>query len=138
MVTVNPEQKQIGKYDPIHRVTAVFKTREALSPILEALHQAGFGEEKIDLFIGEEGAEQLDLTGKSVGAVVRFLNELKTALTDETEAADQIDESLRNGGMSINVLTGTDDEQKRSAVQILKTHNPQDLRYWGHLSSERF
>ena len=136
MVTVNPEQT--GQYSPVQRVTAIYETREQLRTILHALHEAGFTEQEIELFIDEAGAEQLDLTGQKAGAVVQFYRELVMALSDETEIRAQLDETLRNGGMSVNVFTGDEEEKKYRAVQILKAHHPQDLRYWGHLSIECF
>src|SRR5580704_6779595 len=76
MVTVNPEPVKKGKYSPLYRVTAIYGTPGSLHPIIRSLQQAGFVEQEIDVFIGEEGAEQLDLGGKKLGAVVRFLRDL--------------------------------------------------------------
>lgn len=138
MVTVNPEPAQKGKYSPVNRVTAIYGTREPLNAIIESLGRAGFAEQAIDVFIGEEGAEKLDLKEKKLGFVVRFLRDLEMMFSDERETHNQLDEALRNGGMSINVLTGSADEKKKSAAGILKANNPQDVRYWGQLSIERF
>jgi hypothetical protein len=137
MITVNPESAHKGKYNPINRVTAIYGTRDALHTIIQSLGQAGFEEQEIDVFIGEEGAETLDLNGKKLGAVVRFARYLEMALSDETETHKQLDEALRNGGMSINVFVRGEDEKKMRAARILKAHNPQDIRYWGQLSIER-
>lgn len=138
MVTMNPAQAHKGVYSPVLRVTAIYKTRDALHTIIDSLRQVGFAEQEIEVFVGQEAAEALDLTGKNLGAVVRFLHDLKMTLSDETETHKQLDEALRNGGMSINVLTGSEGQNKQRAVQILKAHEPQDVRYWGHWSIVRF
>jgi len=39
MVTVNPEPAQKGKYSPLHRVTAIYRTDEALYAILQSLRR---------------------------------------------------------------------------------------------------
>jgi hypothetical protein len=98
MININPESAHKGKYSPVNRVTAIYRTRGSLNMIIQSLGQAGFKEQEIEVFIGEEGAEKLDVSGKKLGAVVRFARYLETALSDETETHEQLDEALRNGG----------------------------------------
>lgn len=138
MPNVNPEPAGKGKYDPVGRVTAVYGTCDNLRSIIQSLNEAGFTDKEIDVFIGDEGADKLDLKKNQVGAIVRFLRELEMSLSDESEIHKLIDENLRSGGMVLNVLAGNDDQKKARAAQILKAHNAHDVRYWGRWSIERF
>jgi hypothetical protein len=138
MLTVNPDTYPTGKFSPFHYVTAIFDTPDDLDAIVESLEQNGFSGNEIDVFLGEEGAEKLDVHGKRVGLIKRWLRGVKEFFTDETEIHAFLDQKLRAGGMSILVNTIGRDERRAAAVQVLKTFGPSDVRYWGNAVIEQF
>ena len=137
MATVNAQPPSKGKYSPANRVTGLFAGRDVLEPILESLRQAEFLDGDIDVFMGHEGAEILDVHAEKVGPVLRLWRDLELALTDETEIHQEVDQTLRNGGMAILVFTDGNDAKKVLAAQIMKAYHPKDTRYFGQWSVER-
>jgi hypothetical protein len=135
---VNPDPHVKGyRFSPLHRVTAIFRSRDHLDAVLQALHAAGFPDQAIEVFVGEAGAERLDLSGKHHGVVVRFLRTLEWLFADETELFQQIDHALRNGGMVLDVFTRGLEEKKQRAAEILKAHDAHEVYYWGRWAIER-
>jgi hypothetical protein len=135
---VNPDPHEKGyRFTPLHRVTAIFESCDAVRGALKSLHDSGFTAEEIEVFIGEVGAEKLDLSGERHGAMVHVLRVLETFVADETELHQQVDQALRRGCTAINVFTADDEEKKQRAAEILKAYNASEVCYWGQWGNER-
>jgi hypothetical protein len=135
---VNSDPHEKGyRFTPIHRVTAIFESCHPIQAALKSLHDSGFATEDIEVFVGEVGAEKLDLSGEHHGAMVHALRVLETFVADETELHQQVDQALRRGCTAINVFTGDDEEKKKRAAEILKAYNASEICYWGQWGNER-
>jgi hypothetical protein len=138
MSRINPDPHQAGYvYQPTKAVTAFFPAGQDLQGMLNALSDAGFAKEKVDVFMGEQGATQLDLSGDSHGAWVRFMRGLESALADESEVLHRAEQILKSGGSVVAVLTDGESTQKESAAGILNAHDGHEVTYWGPLVQQR-
>jgi hypothetical protein len=137
--TVNLDPHAEGyRFNPMHRVTAMFESRGQVKPVLEPLHGAGFGDDKIEVFVGREGVEKLDLEGSHHGKVIHFLREAQLATADEEYLFRELDQAVRGGGAVIGIVTDGDEARKKQAVEILKSHGAHEVYYWGQWSIEHF
>lgn len=138
MSQVNPDPHDAGYvYAPTHAVTADFPQRVDIAALQQSLKDAGFGADQLQVFQGEEGADQLDLKGERQGGWVRFRRQVERALADETVVFDQVDKVLRSGGAVAAAFTGGDDARKTKAVEVLRSYGGQVVRYWSGLTIER-
>jgi hypothetical protein len=138
MVTVNPDPHAKGyRFSPHRYVTAVFRSREELGAVIEDLNDASFEDEEIEVFVGDEGVEKLDVAGKKHGVVVRLLRNLEEFFTDATDHLERTDDALRHGGCAVDVFTAGDPEKKARAARIMKTHHAHEVFYWGRWIIEK-
>src|SRR5436309_1537353 len=99
-------------YHPTMAVTAFFSTGQGGQAILDALSEAGFACEKVELFSGGPGIERLDLAGERHGAWVRFRRGLESVLADEAGVYQRAEQVLRSGGSVVAVFTDGGEGQK--------------------------
>jgi hypothetical protein len=138
MVTINPDPHEKGyRYSPHRYVTAIFESRDALGRILKDLSDADFHKDQVEVFVGDDGAEKLDVTGKKYGIVTRFLRHMEEFFTDETDHLIKTDRALRHGGLAIEVFTWGNVEKKAEAARIMKAHGAHEVYYWGRWVIEK-
>jgi hypothetical protein len=136
MVRINPDRHVDGYlYAPTRAVTAMFGKGVNTDSLLRELVEAGFVDEQIDIFVGEQGAYQFDAEGKRHGPWVRFRRFLERMLDETHGRLHRIDETLRNGGCMIEVLI-TDLDRRHRVIEVLKIAGGIDVIYWGRLVSE--
>jgi hypothetical protein len=137
MSRTNPDPHEAGYvYQPTNAVTAFFPASQGVQAMLGALSEAGFAGEKVDVFSGEQGAEQLDLAGEKHGAWVHFRRRLESALADEAEVYQRAEQVLRAGGSVVEVFTDGSAGQKEVAAGVLKVHHGEEVTYWGAMVIE--
>ena len=138
MSCINPDPHEAGYvYQPTKSVTAFFPTGQDLQGMLDALSEAGFAKENVDVFMGAHGAAQMDLPGDTHGAWVQFVRSLESAFADESEVLHRAEIVLKSGGSVVAVLTDGESAQRESAAGILNAHHGQEVTYWGPLVQER-
>ncbi|WP_406695118.1 hypothetical protein V5E97_29175 [Singulisphaera sp. Ch08] len=138
MPQVNPDPHDKGYvYQPTHAVTGDFPAGVDVQAVQRALVAAGFGAEQVQIFQGEAGADQLDLKGERHGGWVQFRRALEQLFADETMVFDRAEELLRSGGVVVVAFTGGDAALKDQAVDVLKSHGGQPVRYWGEWTVDR-
>ena len=91
----------------------------------------------MQVFQGEAGAVQLDFKGERHGGWVQFRRGLERLIADETTVFDRAEELLRSGGVVVAAFTGGDAALKDRAVDVLKSHGGQPVRYWGEWTVDR-
>jgi hypothetical protein len=139
MIRINPDPHAGGyAYIPKRAVTAFFPHGQSPQPALRALIDAGISEDRIEVFSGHKGAENLDAEGRGHGLWVRFMRLSEESATDDYYMFTKADEILRSGGTVVAVFTLKDEEKKRRAVEILMANQGQDVMYWGPLIRESF
>jgi hypothetical protein len=134
---INPDPHAEGfTPQPIYNVTAVLDHISDVFSIVESLEKSGFTEDKIFVFVGQDGLDKLDLHGQEHGVLARVVRTLE-GFTAEAEANHVAEEALKEGRMFIAVSTDGSDQQKVNVEQILKLHNAQQLHYFGRWTVER-
>jgi len=138
MPRINPDPHEDGYvYDRTNSVTAFLPAGQDVQPVLRALSDAGCASDTIDVFMGVQGATQLDLAGDKHGAWVRFWRGLEKALADEDEVYRHAENVLQSGGSMVVVFTDGDASRKDRAVEILKAHHGKEVTFWGNNTIER-
>jgi hypothetical protein len=86
MSEVNPDPHQAGYvYQPTNAVTAFFPPGSDPQAAVRELSDAGFTQERVNVFTGEQGASQLDVSGVKHGAWVQFRRALEQVFADEAD-----------------------------------------------------
>jgi hypothetical protein len=139
MAQVNPDPHESGYvFIPANRVTGIFSTVKDAQGALQALNAQGWGTQHIDVFVGAEGADTLDLQGQRHGGVVRVMRNIEAFIGDvEAELHRQADAALRAGGCVMGVLMAGKEGQKDQVAAILKANHGQLIHYWSHWTIER-
>jgi diadenosine tetraphosphate (Ap4A) HIT family hydrolase len=112
-------------------VTCLLDSEAGAMASAQALEKAGVATDDIDIFVGEQGARRLDLSGREHGRVIRLLRGLEAAMGDESEPNHRIDEALRRGAalLCVKVHSRKSDEKAR-ALGVLKALG-HEIHYWG-------
>ena len=139
----------------VNRVTCLFDREDEVMAAVRALEEEGVASDDIDVFVGEEGAQCLDLFGRGHGRAVRLLRSLEDAMADTGETHHRIDSALRRGATLLCVklhkrpLISQDDDgklhialferlsdEKARALRVLKAVHAHEIHYWGPWSVE--
>lgn len=132
MARINPDPYAGGHlFALVDRVTGVLDTEDDVKATVHALEENGVATDDIDVFVGEEGARRLDLTGREHGRVIRLLRTLEAAVGDERETNHRIDEALRLGASLVSVKVHRKSEEKARALRILRSFHGHEIHIWG-------
>lgn len=138
MARINPDPYAGGHVSAlVNRVTGLFDTEEEAMATVQALEEGGVESSDIDVFIGEQGARRLDLSGREHGRVVRLLRRFEAAVGDERAPKRRIEEGLARGQslVCVKVSYPTGDDKPR-AFRILEKRHGHEIHYWGPLAFE--
>jgi hypothetical protein len=120
---------------PVNRVVGVIDDPEVVPGILASLHKAGFADDKIHVFVGEEGERNLDLAGTHHGWRARITRGLQQ-LGFESDVFHEADAELKAGHALIGVLTDGSAEQRSQVARVLRAHHVHSLHFFGSLEVE--
>jgi diadenosine tetraphosphate (Ap4A) HIT family hydrolase len=133
MARINPDPYAgVQVFALVNRVTGLVDTEQDAMSMVRALEEGGVSSDDIDVFVGEQGARCLDLSGREHGRLVRWMRRLEAAMGDEREPNRRIDEELRNGGglVCVKVNKRNADEKPR-AFRILEELHGHEIHFWG-------
>jgi diadenosine tetraphosphate (Ap4A) HIT family hydrolase len=133
MARINPDPYAGGHlFALVNRVTGLLDSEDEAMATVRALEEDGVATDDIDIFVGEQGARCLDLSGREHGRVKRLLRRLEAAVGDESAPNHRIDEALRRGAtlLCVKVRNRKSDEKAR-ALRVLKALNGHEIHYWG-------
>jgi hypothetical protein len=102
---------------------------------LRALAPLGFDPQYIDVFIGPEGAELLDLCGQRHSVAAWMLRNIAALVSDDAALHQQADATLGAGG-GIGIVLDGKESMKDQVAAVLKANNAQMVHYWGRLTTE--
>ena len=98
MARINPDPYAGGHlFALVNRVTGLLDSEDEVKATVRALEEDGVATDDIDVFVGEQGARCLDLSGREHGRVIRLLRTLEASVGDERGTNHRIDEALRQG-----------------------------------------
>jgi hypothetical protein len=138
MIRVNPNPHADGYvFIPTNRITAAFSSPAGAQSSIEALRAMGFAAANIDMFVGVEGAEALDLSGEAHGVGVRRIRNLEALLMAEDHETHQAaDSTLKTGGAALAILMDGKEDEKARVAAVLRSHGAALIRYWKRWSIE--
>ena len=131
MPELNPDPHASGYvFIPTGQITSLFASRDDAKRALEELAGLGYRGDRLEVFIGEAGADQLDLSGDAHGTTTRRLRNLQALLIPETgQTLQHADDALRAGGVIVAARPESDDA-KAEVAAILRKHQGTVIRYW--------
>jgi diadenosine tetraphosphate (Ap4A) HIT family hydrolase len=136
MARINPDPYVGGHvFGLVNRVTALIDTTDEAKATVSALEADGVATDDIDIFVGEQGARRLDLSGREQGRITRLLRKLEAAVGDESAPNHRIDEALRQGATLLSVKVHNRKDEKTRALRVLKAHG-HEIHYWGRWAFE--
>jgi diadenosine tetraphosphate (Ap4A) HIT family hydrolase len=133
MARINPDPYAGGHlFALVNRVTGLFDSEDAVSETVKQLEADGVPTDDIDLYVGQQGAKSLDLSGKDHGRVRRWLRTLEASVGDERETNKRINDALHNGAtlLSVKVRSRKNGDKDR-ALQVLRKTHGHEIHYWG-------
>jgi diadenosine tetraphosphate (Ap4A) HIT family hydrolase len=133
MARINPDPYAGGHlFALVNRVTSLVDNEDEAMATVQALEAEGVATEDIDVFVGEQGARRLDLSGREHGKVVGLLRRFEAAMGDESAPNHRIDQALRRGATLLCVkVHPRKSAEKERAVRILKARHGHEIHYWG-------
>lgn len=135
MAEINPDPYKGGDpLAPTGRLTAIFSSIADLKAALSEVKNAGFKGSDTAVFIGAEGAIQLDASGeiRDIAGLKMFQN----AVCDEAELFGEFEKALQQGGAVVAIAVADDESKKKPLVALLKAHNARKINYWGKWQNE--
>ena len=138
MARINPDPYGGGHlFALVNRATALLDSEDEVQAMVRALEEEGVATDDIDLYVGEEGARRLDLSGRDHGRVIRLLRALEAAMGEERDTYRRLDAALREGAtlLSVKVHNRTGTEKGR-VLRLLRKLNGHEIHYWGPWSFE--
>jgi hypothetical protein len=118
-------------YFPLNGVTGFFVPGVEVLPVVKELNDAGFAQDRIEVFKGPQGAEELDIEGKNHGLLVRFMRGLEELFSDEISVFHRANKVLQSGGSVVAVYPHGHETEWRKVGEILKRHGATDVTHWG-------
>jgi diadenosine tetraphosphate (Ap4A) HIT family hydrolase len=133
MARINPDPYAGAQvFALVNRVTGLVDSEAEAMAMVRALEEGGVATDDIDVFVGEQGARCLDLSGREHGRIIRLLRRLEAAVGDEREPNRRIDEGLRRGGslVCVKVHKRHADDRPR-AFRIFEALHGREVHFWG-------
>ena len=115
---------------PTNRVAGTVDDPRAAQAVVEALLEAGFATDEIDILYGEEGLRRLDPTGEVHGVLSRVLR-AAFQWNEEDKYLRQHVEDIRAGHFVIMVLA-KEPEKREKVREILKSHGGHFIKFFGN------
>ncbi|AMY11328.1 hypothetical protein LuPra_04578 [Luteitalea pratensis] len=129
MARVNPSlANEQAQYNPVHRVTGLFDSHDAVTAALCDLEEAGFGREDIDILAGAEGEHVLDPSGQA-STTGHWYRKLEDWVSDTSKFQELASATLNAGGFVVAARPG-EEALKGRAMEILAQHGARDVKYW--------
>lgn len=133
MARINPDPYAGGHLFALtNRVTGLLDSEDEVMATVQALEEDGVRPDDIEIFVGEEGASRLDLSGQNHGRIRRWLRTLEAAVGDERETNQRIDAALRRGStlLSVRIHPNKKVDEKARAARIIKTLHGHEIHCW--------
>ena len=139
MANMNPNPHEYGYvFIPLNRITSLFASRDDARAAVNEMCSIGFLPQNIDVFVGEEGAATLDLSGAAQGgAAIRRVRDFEAFMVGVAGDAHQCaDTAWKAGGVAIAILMDGNEARKTDLAALLRRHHATVVRYWGRWTIE--
>jgi CheY-like chemotaxis protein len=121
---------------PTNKVVGFIDDPGDAQAALSDLRAAGFTADEIEVLVGEEGAQRIDVDGGEHGVLAHMVRSILKALGDyEIPHAKRHEQELLAGHFGIGVTAKQEDRRKK-ARGILKSHNGHFINFYGTWTME--
>ncbi len=114
---------------PTNQIIGIINAKEDVDSAVKSLQEAGFAEDAVEAFTGEETVKQIDPSGEYHGLKWRIIRALQH-LTEEGEIYDRFKEAMLAGYYIVSA-PGKELKTREQAKEILKNCNAYDLHFFG-------
>ena len=121
-------------FNPSDNLFGIIDDQVKAEQAIEALISSGFAEAEITVFIGEQGARQIDADGSNHGRLTRIIR-WRQSTTPARQDAERYEKAVYEDKYVIAVET-KNLETREIARQILKTHGGHFINFYGHFSMQ--
>ena len=129
----NREDKNFSNYRT-SKVVAIIDGKAEVDTACAALTSAGFSDDMIEVFCGQEGAHDLDLEGEFHDYLQHVKRKLQHFMLMQGLAMDRYERALLRGQCVLQVRT--DSNSRELAHEILKSSRGHFINFYGQLTKE--
>ena len=119
------------------RLLAVFDTPEAAAEATAAIEDLGLGDDRIEVFTGDEGAAAFDGSGRSHGLFGRLYRAIQFTLVDQAPDFTYYEAAARQGRAVLSAKP-KGDKQMRAIVEVMRSHGGHFINWFGLFATEEF
>ena len=119
----------LGQWYPTESVVAVLAPMEG-APTVEALRQAGFGDDQMQHWTAAQVLEQIKPGQRDDNFIKDALRDIQRAMTDQDGNLNVYERAARHG-MDIIAVHAQDERTQRRAHDILRTHFASNIKFYG-------
>lgn len=116
-------------FNPRNNLFGIIDDQVKAEQAIKALVSSGFAEDEITVFIGEQGAHQIDADGSEHGRLTRIIR-WRQSTTPARQDAERYEKAVYEGKYVIAVETNNLDTRE-IARKILKTHGGHFINFYG-------
>jgi hypothetical protein len=140
MTQINPDPHTYGYvFVPRNRITSMFGAASDVLQALRELRELDIADDALELFVGEAGADTLDLPADHHGVTARRIRNMEAFMVLEAgDSHRRADEAMRQGGAALVVRMDGKEALKDAVVAVLHRNHAWLVRYWGRWSIESF
>ena len=121
---------------PTNKVVGIIDDVDNAKAAVRDLRKAGFSATQIRVLTGKEGARRINARGDKHGVLPRMLRSIQKVLGDyEIPHATRHEREMLAGHFGIGV-TARDKDDRKKALQILKSHRGHFINFYGPLTME--
>jgi hypothetical protein len=122
---------------PTNKVVGFIDDLGDAQAALSDLRASGFAADEIEVLVGEEGAQRIDVNGGEHGVLAHMVRSILKALGGyEIPHAERHEQELLAGHFGIGV-TAKQEEDRKKVRGILKSHNGHFINFYGAWTMEK-
>lgn len=127
---------------PTEKVVGIAADRDTLDAVRDALEEGGVGEDRVEVYCGEQGSEKVDPHADSRGPLARAVTVVQKALGEEAVRLEKLNAAIEAGQYVVQVgLSEEDDDarerQKQEIGRMMATAGAAKVAFYGKWQVEQ-
>lgn len=120
-------------YYPTNHVIGIINAADDASAAVEALHAAGYGDDRLHVLAGHEAAQLFDVDGSKHGLIARIARRVQSFGDLETPTLRRHVDEIEKGHYFVAVETDGSEDAVHGVRDLLKAHKAHYLYHYGTL-----